>query len=70
MNMTIKAARVNASLSQKVAAEKLGLGYRTLRGYESGEYELPLKVKLKMASLYNIEVGRLEQEANYEDSSR
>ena len=37
MAITLKAARVNAGLTQKEAAEKLGIALDTLRNYEAGE---------------------------------
>ena len=35
--ITLKAARVNAGLSQRLAAEKLGCNVATLQNYEAGK---------------------------------
>ena len=37
MKVTLKAARVNAGLTQAAAAEKLGIGESTLQQWETGK---------------------------------
>ena len=52
--ITIKAARVNAGLTQKEAAERLGIAYQTLSSYEKNNESIRLEVLEKMCSLYGI----------------
>ncbi|MDY4064512.1 helix-turn-helix transcriptional regulator [Lactobacillus agilis] len=52
--ITIKAARVNAGLTQKEAAERLGIAYQTLSSYEKNNKSIRLEVLEKMCSLYGI----------------
>ena len=52
--ITIKAARVNAGLTQKEAAEKLGIAYQTLSSYEKNNKSIRLEVLEKMCSIYGI----------------
>lgn len=59
LTMTIKAARVNAGLTQKEAAEKLGISYQTLSRYENNPGQMPVKMVLDMCDLYHINVDSL-----------
>lgn len=59
LTMTIKAARVNAGLTQKEAAEKLGISYQTLSKYENNPGQMPVKMVLDMCDLYHINVDSL-----------
>ena len=52
--ITLKAARVNAHLKQKEAAEKLGISYQTLSKYESDPSDITQKMLDKMAEVYNM----------------
>lgn len=52
--ITIKAARVNAGLTQKEAAKKLGIGNQTLSSYEKNSKNIRLEILEKMCSLYGI----------------
>ena len=52
--ITIKAARVNAGLTQKEAAERLGIAYQALSSYEKNNKSIRLEVLEKMCSLYGI----------------
>lgn len=52
--ITIKAARVNAGLTQKQAAEKLGIAYQTLSKYESDPSDITLELLDKMSKVYGI----------------
>lgn len=52
--ISLKAARVNANLGQKEAAEKLGIAVSTLRNWETGK-TYPNKLQIdKLCMLYNI----------------
>lgn len=50
--ITIKAARVNAGLSQSEAAEKSGVGMRSLQRIERGQVIPRWDVVVKLAKLY------------------
>lgn len=53
--ISIKAARVNAGLTQKEAARRLGINPDTLAHYEkSGSGKLSLEMLRKLAELYRI----------------
>nr|DAT97885.1 MAG TPA: Helix-turn-helix XRE-family like protein [Caudoviricetes sp.] len=56
--ITLKAARVNAGLTQKEAAKKIGISYQTLSEYEKDESKVKLamikKCVLFMAFHWNI----------------
>lgn len=57
--ISIKAARVNRNISQKKAAELLGINRATLRNYESGKSPLRWEILDKMTSLYQISIDNL-----------
>ena len=52
--ITLKAARVNASLTQKEAAEKIGISYQTLSDYEKDGSKIKVSVLNKMCSVYGL----------------
>ncbi|HIY91316.1 MAG TPA: helix-turn-helix transcriptional regulator [Candidatus Companilactobacillus pullicola] len=52
--ITLKAARVNAGLTQKEAAEKIGISYQTLSEYEKDESKVKLAMIKKMCSVYDF----------------
>ena len=52
--ITLKAARVNANLSQQAAADLIGVAVSTLRNWEAGK-TFPTKPKIdKICEVYNI----------------
>lgn len=52
--ITLKAARVNANLSQQDAAERIGVAVSTLRNWEAGK-TFPTQPKIeKMCEVYGI----------------
>jgi putative transcriptional regulator len=54
MKLSLKAARVNANLTQNQAAEKLGVDVKTVSHWEKGD-SYPDVPKIKaIESLYNI----------------
>lgn len=53
--ITVKAARVNAGLTQKQAADKLGITPQTLSQYEKNGV-VKFKVIKKMAEIYKMPV--------------
>lgn len=54
MAITLKAARVNAGLTQKAAAKALNITTNTLMSYENGRSVPKVDVAQKMAILYNM----------------
>lgn len=54
MKISLKAARVNAGLKQKDAAEKLGISRDTLRKYELGEIPMRIDTAKKVCEIYEI----------------
>lgn len=52
--ITLKAARVNAGLTQKEAAEKIGVAQSTLRNWENGSTDPKLAQFMMMCQLYNV----------------
>ena len=56
MAITMKAARVNANLTQLEAANALEISKNTLIGYEKGTVIPKIDVAQKMAKLYGLSV--------------
>lgn len=53
--ISLKAARVNASLSQDEAAERIGISVSTLRNWEAGK-TFPTKPKIdRICEVYGID---------------
>ena len=52
--ISIKAARVNAGLTQEEAAKQLGINPNTLASYEKKSGKLSLEMLKKMSELYRI----------------
>lgn len=57
--MTLKAARVNAGLTQKKAAEMLGISEYTLINYEKGKSSPDVYVLKKIENLYGVPYHRI-----------
>ena len=56
MAITMKAARVNAGLTQPKAAQLIGISKSTLAGYENGKVIPKMDVGKKMAEVYGVSV--------------
>lgn len=54
LQITMKAARVNARLKIKEAAEEIGVTAEILRNYERGRTVIPAHVLKKAAIIYRI----------------
>lgn len=54
VQMTLEAARVNAGLKQKEAAEKLGISNKTLGSWENGITFPPADMIPKICDLYGV----------------
>lgn len=66
--ISLKAARVNANVSQKTAAEALGINPATLRGYEDGRYSIKAEALIKLCDLYHISRDRIFLPIHYAES--
>lgn len=65
MAITMKAARVNANLTQLEAAQALGISKNTLSAYESMKTIPQIDMAQKMASLYGLSVDQIIFLPNY-----
>jgi len=52
--ITLKAARVNAGLTQKEAAKRIGISYQTLSEYEKDASRIKLATIEKICSVYGL----------------
>ena len=57
MKVSYKAARINAGITQKDAADSLGITQGTLLSYEKGYREPQVDMLRRMSELYGCEVG-------------
>lgn len=57
--LTLKAARINAGLTQKEAAKKLGVSYQTLSRYENEPTKMPVRVAIEACGLYKVNFDSL-----------
>lgn len=60
IKITLKAARVNAGLTLKKAAEALGISTVTLTSYEHGRTSPRQSLRVKMSAVYGIPIELLE----------
>lgn len=58
--LTLKAARVNARLSVKEAAEAVGITEDTLYRYECGKNSPKIVVAIKLAELYGKSIDLID----------
>ena len=58
--ISIKAARVNAGLTQEAAARRLGINPDTLARYEKNSGKLTLEMLNKLSDLYKIPTDYLK----------
>lgn len=58
--ISIKAARVNAGLTQEEAAKQLGINPNTLASYEKKSDKLTIELLKKLSELYGIPVDFLK----------
>ena len=60
MQITLKAARINAGLSQAEAAKKIGVNTMTVARWESGKNDIPVSKFRALCKIY----GCKEEEMN------
>lgn len=56
MGMSLRAARVNAGLTQKEAAKALNIGKNTIANYEKYRTKPNIDTAKKMAELYGVSI--------------
>lgn len=66
VSITLKAARVNKKLSQKEAAEKLGVNVSTLGKYENDSSNVTMSFVKRASELYGIPADSLFFGSQYE----
>ena len=59
--ISLRAARVNAGLTQEEASERAGCARSTLNGYESGKTQPTYKTLKAMCELYGIQMEMLKE---------
>jgi len=57
MQVSIAAARVNANLTQKELAEKLGVSNNSVVAWENGKREIPLRYLQALAELSGLSIS-------------
>lgn len=62
MKITIRAARVNAGLNRKEAAQQLDITTRVLLNYEHGITRIPASVLERMEKVYNMPIQYMKVE--------
>lgn len=55
VKLTLKAARINAGLTQSEAAEKLGISKTSLHNYERGKSVPNIRVIKRIEDVYGVE---------------
>ena len=59
MAITLKAARVNAGMSQTEAAKQLGISKNTLLNYEKYKTKPNIELSTRIAALYGLTVDSI-----------
>ncbi len=59
MAISLKAARVNAGLTQHEAAKKLHISKATLASYEAGRTLPSIEMAQKIAKLYQMDINNI-----------
>lgn len=60
IQITLEAARVNAGLTQKEVAEKLGVSVVSLIHWEKGNRKPRIEMAQKLCELYNLELDHIK----------
>lgn len=59
LKITLEAARVNAGMTQKQVAEKLGKTVQTIVAWEKEPYKISIKTAYELADLYSTDINNL-----------
>lgn len=57
MQITLKAARINANLTQKQAAEYLGVAEKSISNWENGTHNIKINALDSLCRLYKVDIG-------------
>ena len=60
MKITLKAARVNANLTQQEVSDKLGVSKHTITNWETGRTKIKKVCVMALASVYKLDVEDLK----------
>ena len=60
MKITLKAARINADLTQQEVADKLGVSKHTIFNWEGGITKPKKHTLMVLASIYNVNVDDIK----------
>jgi transcriptional regulator with XRE-family HTH domain len=66
--ITLKAARVNAGLTQKEAAKLLGINFQTLSKYEKDSSTIPFALVEKASRIYSFPISCFFLGKKYENN--
>lgn len=61
MEITIRAARINAGYTQEQAARELGINRTTLIDWERGKRQIKAKWLLKLCDLYGVAESQIKK---------
>ena len=56
LKITLKAARVNAEMTQDEAAERMGKSKQTIVNWENGKAEIKYRDLIKLSKIYDMPV--------------
>jgi DNA-binding XRE family transcriptional regulator len=59
IKLSIRAARIDAGMTQPQAAKELGVCTSTIQNYEGGRYPPPFSAVEKMSALYGVPIENL-----------
>lgn len=62
MKITLRAARVNAGLTQVEAAARAGIARCTVNRWETGKYKIPMEAIRKLCTVYGVDVRDIRLE--------
>lgn len=66
IQMSLKAARVNAGLTSKEAAEAVGVHYQTLTKYEKDSSDISFSLLEELSNLYQVPINNIFLGKEYE----
>lgn len=66
IQMSLKAARVNAGFTSKEAAEAAGVHYQTLTKYEKDSSDIPFSLLDELSKLYQVPINNIFLGKEYE----
>lgn len=64
--ITLRALRINFSLTAKEVAKKIGISYQTLLKYEIDSSKIPYDLLIKLANFYGVSPDKIFLGKKYE----